>query len=101
MNQTAHEQYVARIERDIRDGEIHIARQISAIERLRSDGQDTRLAKEVLETLRASQALHLWHRLQLLRDAQIDRVGWELRERARVAIAESKKLLSTDLAVGS
>jgi hypothetical protein len=69
-----------------------------AIERLQSDGQDTRLAREVLETLRASQILHLRHRLQLLKDAEIDRVALELRERARLAIAESKVLLRKDFA---
>jgi hypothetical protein len=88
------EELLAHTEHNIRLGRQRIARQIERIERLQSREQDTRLAKEVLEILRVSQVAHLRHRDLLRRELKSSSLEAELLNRSRLAVAESKRLLS-------
>jgi hypothetical protein len=58
-------QHLADSERHVAEGERHIADQRARIAEAERAGQDAKLAKELLRTLEATQALHLADRDRL------------------------------------
>ena len=90
-------QRLARVERDIWHAQTRIARQIEWIEKLRRDGRDTTIAKEILKILKSCLALHEQHRATLQRKLAEDPRITEMLDSSRVAIARSLQLLNGEL----
>jgi hypothetical protein len=92
-----HRGALARVERDIWHAQTRIARQIEWIEKLRRDGRDTTIAKEILAILKSCLALHEQHRATLQRKLAEDPRITEMLDSSRVAIARSLQLLNGEL----
>jgi hypothetical protein len=91
---TADKRYLARIECDIAATGAAIKKQVVAIRHLAQLGQDTTIHNEVLNTLRMCETAQLNHRQLLLSEIENEPLSAELRNRSRLAIAESRRLLA-------
>jgi hypothetical protein len=58
MDRATLQQHLATAERHVADGERYLARQEEIIAELDRDGHDTRDARQILATMRATQTLH-------------------------------------------
>ena len=70
MDETMLRRHLARAERHVAEGEVHLARQRELIRKLERDGHGSRAARRFLRSLEETQALHV---------ADRDRVRAELR----------------------
>jgi hypothetical protein len=91
---TTNLQQLARMEHEIAVTRAAIRRQVEAIGHLAQQGLDTTVHREVLEVFRMSEESQLNHRELLRSEIQTESTCVELRHRARLAIAEARRILA-------
>jgi len=87
------QQLLARVERDIVASRATIEHQIATIGHLERQGIDSTIHREVLKVFRMWETAQLNHRELLRSEIKNEPPSAELRNRARIAIAESRRLV--------